>query len=845
MIETYSFGAWIKQRRKEMRLTQHELAMQAACAVATIKKIESDERRPSVEIAELIADGLSVPANWRERFVACARGKRAIDTLAGMSIGEQTESTTLLPTPPTPFIGRQDELAEIERTLVQADCHLLTLVGPGGIGKTRLAIESAYKLNETFEDGSVFVPLAAANDSLAITTSIIRSLNLSLTNEEQLFNVLRQQKILIILDNCEQLGDEVAWFTRLLDQAPNIKLLVTSRERLNLHGEWVFNVPQMAQEHAIELLHKSGQRAVSNLTVSEDEAASVCKVVENLPLAVELAAGWLHFMSCEQIVQSIQRDVDFLATNMRDIPERHRSIRAVFDYSWKLLSEQEQETLMCLSAFRGGWTVNESQAVAGANLPRLRVLIDKSLVRPAGNGRYDLHELIRQYAAEKLRESGLETATYERHAETYVQFCENVLILASENGDGPVFERAERELGNCQIALRWSIDNGKPETALRMLWSTFLPWLRRGLWQEAEYWYREALTAAGDQKTIWVCRGLLQLGTFLAVQGRYKEAFPFSSRAWSLSEELDDPVTKMAVAEQRMQAESNIDDARKWFETFVPLVKAWHHPMSDGRLSGAYCLFGDRLRDSGHYAEAKDFYHKALEIDKSRHGIMSIYTIGNLGRIALQEGHFHQAYNQIRQCVHLMRENGSRVGMADWIIRLGEVSLYIGDLAQAEINFEEAMALYEEIRNIRAATDSMSYLAHTAILQKNLNIATERLRSSLPSHRHILREFLSLAENHSWKYSTALVNALFCTAFLCSHREQNEVATTIIGCATLLREKDPMQPEPQLQALVEKVMANLRKSLGDKRYTALLENGKSLTVGDALDFAIECLSISH
>lgn len=840
MVETYSFGTWIKQRRKEMRLTQRELAIQAACAVATVKKIEADERRPSVEIAELLADGLSVPKNWRERFVACARGQRPVDTLAGMGTGEQTDGNKLLPTPRTPFIGRDNELAEIERLISNVNCRLLTLVGPGGIGKTRLAIECGYRLNDIMEDGSVFVHLATVTESSAILTTIIHSLNLSLSSEEQLFNALKQLQIVLILDNCEQLGDEVAWLTRLLDRVPNIKVMTTSRERLNLRGEWVFSVPEMAQQHAVALLQSSGQRTVSDLDISEDEAISVCQVVENLPLAVELAAGWLSFMSCEQIVQSIQRDVDFLATNMRDIPERHRSIRAVFDYSWKMLSEQEQNVLMCLSVFRGGWRSTEAEIVAGASLPLLRTLVDKSLVRSMGQGRYDLHELIRQYVAEKLRESGLENEVHERHAEVYIQFCENV-INPDADTKGQKFRLVETELENCRAILRWSLDNAMAETALRLLAGTFHTWFRMGHWQEGEHWHQETLLVAGDLRTNLVCEGLTCLATFTAVQGRYAQAFPIQQKARSMLKDIDDIKTQVVFAVQAIPAERELKDARKWFDKLVSILPDWEHSLRDSQVSAAYGLMADRYRNEGYYAQARELYLKAMKFDEEVRGFMSPYMLGNLGRLELQAGNLQEAYNLISQSVALSRTSGERVSIADWTRCLGEVLLYTGRLQEAEINFEESLALYEEIGNIRATTDLNAYLVHTAILQENWNSVTERLRVALSLYAFVLNEFRSLASGHGLEQITPFINALFCTALLCAYREQYEEATPIVGCAILFREKDPMRSEPQLQALTEEKVAKLRNILGENRYSILFEKGQSMVIRDVLDYAIDCL----
>lgn len=570
-------------------------------------------------------------------------------------------------------------------------------------------------------------------------------------------------------------------------------------------------------------------------------AASVCRVVDNLPLAVELAAGWLNFMTCEQIAQSIQRDVDFLASNMRDIPERHRSIRAVFDYSWKMLSEQEQDVLMRLSVFRGGWRADEAEKVAGANLPLLRTLIEKSLVRSTGQRRYDLHELIRQYAAEKLREKGLETEIHERHAEAYIEFCENIVKSPDVENTSQALRLIEIELENCRAILRWSLDNDRVETALRLLAETFMAWFRMGHWQEGERWHQEALALAGDAKTSWVCEGLTHLGTFIAVQGRYAEVLPIRLRAMAMLEDIDDIRATVIFAVQSIPAERDLNDARKWFEKLISILTDWEHSLRDSQVSAAYGLMADRLRDEGYYTQARELYLKAIKFDKEQRGSMSPYTPGNLGRLELQTGNVTEAYDLLRQSVALSRVSGERVSIADWTRCLGEVLLYMGDLQEAEINFEESLALYEEIGNIRATTDLNAYLVHTATLQENWNSVTERLQVALSLYAFVLNEFRSLASGHGLEQITPFINALFCTALLCAHREQYEEATTIVGCAILFRKKDPMRSEPQLQALTEEKVAKLHNILGENRYSILFEKGQSMVIRDVLDYAIDCL----
>ncbi|MGH9853211.1 MAG: ATP-binding protein, partial [Blastocatellia bacterium] len=332
--ETYSFGEWLKQRRERLRLTQRELAAITHCSPAMIKKIEADERHPSPELAELLAGALKVPQPDHELFIQVARGERPVDALWRM----QAEATTSvlpfhapvpLPVAATPFVGRSGELAQIGERLAQPNCRLLTLVGPGGIGKTRLALAAAQTQQTAFVDGAAFASLAALTDAALIADVIARSLRLTLSGPaaEQVLSYLRRRSMLLILDNCEQLDGDLTWLSELLAHAPRVKLLATSRERLHLAEEWIYTTPELAE--AAALFVETAQRLKQDFNSEAEQSAitRICQLVENLPLAVELAASWTPLMSCAQIAEHIQRDLNILAVDVRNVPDRHRSVQ--------------------------------------------------------------------------------------------------------------------------------------------------------------------------------------------------------------------------------------------------------------------------------------------------------------------------------------------------------------------------------------------------------------------------------------------------------------------------------------------------------------------------------------
>ena len=447
MAEIYSFGYWVLRRRKALDLTREELARRVGCASETIKKIERDERRPSRQIAELLANALAVPPEEQTLFLQVARGERSVDrmSLAPQSLQTSLEESHNLPTRPTRLIGREHELETIEHLLANPDCRLLTLVGPGGIGKTHLALHLAERKVGAFLNGVWFVSLAPLQSVDHIVSAIASTIGLNFLDggdlKAQFLSYLHSKELLLVLDNFEHLMDGATLVADLLKAAPEVTVLVTSRERLNLQDEFLFKMEGLAypaddapmSDHfgAVQLfVERAGRMHPKSAFSQADHAAiaRICRLVEGMPLAVELAAAWTHLLSCQEIADEIEQGLRILAGSRRDVPERHSSVRAVFHQSWKLLSEEEQVVLRRLSVFRGGFTREAAEQVSEASLPILAMLADKSLLRLdqrlSDVQRYDLHELVRQYAGERLLESGEPRLLRERHLNYFSRLAE-------------------------------------------------------------------------------------------------------------------------------------------------------------------------------------------------------------------------------------------------------------------------------------------------------------------------------------------------------------------------------------------------------------------------------------
>ena len=358
-----------------------------------------------------------------------------------------------LPVPTTPFVGRVEGLAEVVRRLNDPACRLLTLVGPGGIGKTRLAIRAAQKLatdsfnQAIFAHGVYFVRLASISSPNDLIPAIAEVLSFSVKQDvepkEELFDYLHKKEMLLVLDNFEHLltlplkegrseetefeqeqTESATLIADILSVEPGIKVLVTSREALNLQGEWVYPVegmrypsaevmnagasPADIEEYsAVRLFAQSARRVQPDFSLSAelDCVLHICRLVEGMPLAIELAASWLKLLSCPEIARQIEQSLDFLTTPVRNVPARHRSMRAIFEHSWQLLSQTEQDILRRLSEFKGGFQQEDAEQVAGASLLQLAALVDKSILRVTPTGHYRMHEMLRQFAAEKLQET--------------------------------------------------------------------------------------------------------------------------------------------------------------------------------------------------------------------------------------------------------------------------------------------------------------------------------------------------------------------------------------------------------------------------------------------------------
>ncbi len=397
----------------------------------------------------------------------------------------------------TAFIGRENDLARMEDIIFKQQSHILTLLGTGGTGKTRLAAEFGLRNGDRFMDGAFFVPLQGVGDASLIPSVIADIIGIPATIQDEPFDMLKtylaDKHILLILDNFEHLLDGASLVATLVASNARLCVVLTSRESLNISNEWVYSLEGLryptfeddaiSEYDAVQLFEKRAIQARHDFEIAQnpDAVVRICTLVQGIPLALELAASWLNILTCEEIADEIQKNIDFLATTRRDMPERHRSIRAVFNQAWTGLTEPEKRTLTRLSVFRGGFTLDAAREVALASLPVLSSLLNKALLwrSDVENGRYSIHELLRQYIEEQIIPDEYESL-HDGHAGYFKQFLlqyDTLQLNPSTTVSGPeMIDATYIELDNILFAWNRIMMTAPPleaQTVLRALSNAF------------------------------------------------------------------------------------------------------------------------------------------------------------------------------------------------------------------------------------------------------------------------------------------------------------------------------------------------------------------------------------
>jgi predicted ATPase len=586
------------------------------------------------------------------------------------------------------LIGRATELAELTELLSDPAQRLITLVGPGGIGKTRLALAATTANAPMFEASAAFVALAALTSAELLPITILSALGVtpdqSLDPAQQLVAYLRPREMLLVLDNVEQLLPDVDLIVRLLQHAPRLTLLITSRERLAVQAEQVFELTGLEypiddtvdqkQYQAVQLFVDRAQRVQRKFQLAPEHAAAVariCRLVEGLPLAIELAASTVNVHSCAAIADEIAAGLKSLATKLRDVPERHRSLWAVCEHSWQLLNAAEQAAFSRLSIFRGGFDQAAAQHVAAADPEMLAALIDKSLVQRQGEreggARFDLHELLRQYAGENLSADDA-LATGKQHSLYYLRLLHEQVDRLSSAEQSATFARLTTEVDNVRAAWRWAVSQRQ--------WAV----LRSSA---------------------------LDLMSWCDYQVYYTDGYHLFAEA--IDQLQIDADAQEVLDRERAAAEGQVLTGHGYF-----LWRMGHNQRAQHDLQRGL----DRLRLAGDAAGMAD-------------------NLIGLGAVSLSLGQYGAALDYLEESAAHYDQLHDRTGHALAILQAGIVNRTRGDYAAAQQQMDYALAEYRQLGDQKMVSNCLSHFARLLVLMEQVDQARTLTQESLTISRTI------------------------------------------------------------------------------------------------------------
>lgn len=812
-----------------------------------------------VWFARLLAAGAALPAARRPAGVDERQmlSDVRVET-GGASAG--VHRALGLPIPATAFIGRGPELAHLVRLLSDPACRLLTLLGPGGIGKTRLALQIAADHAEAFADGVAFVSLASVGSPNQIASAISDALHLSVAGHadptDHLLGALRDRQLLLILDNIEHLLDGVELVGTILEQAPAVIILTTSRERLNLQAEWLFDVDGLAYPaedahrsmspetlaalvsySAIELFVQRAQQLRPDLALTGATLTTItriCRRVAGMPLAIELAAAGVRTLSLPEIERQIGAHLDVLSTTLRDVPQRHRSLRAVFDHSWALLAEAERIALSRLAVFRGGCTAPAAEVVAEAPLSRLLALVEKSLLRQerderrlGDDGKVDTHfvmlEPIREYAHERLEASSDAQTMHERHAHYYTRLAEAALADWDTPRINEAIARQRREHDNLRAALQWACDTGNSALGLRLTAALWGFWRSYGYSREGRAWLERVLqldprpverTAIDARR-----RGLHSAAWLASDQHEYAIAARLFAESLELGAALDDTDGELdllinAAREARAaghyyRATTLLEDAlsrfRRGADTRGPTPETQPAPPELGQVLRELALV---RRERGDFAGATALLNESLELHRAAGDrvSMALAQLG-LGDVARDLGDGPAVRAHCEPSVAIFRESGMQ-----WAIGFALNNLANGALSEHEM--PRAIALIHESEALFRELNSDASLAEVLLTRGKIALA----QADIPAAHRAMSAALRLAQVAGPRLLVAA--SLDGLASVAADNGQADQSVRLLAASAALREAMGAPVRPADRVAVDAALASAEARLGHEAVAA-------------------------
>lgn len=736
-----TFGAVLRRYRVRAGLTQEALAENAGLSPNAISALERGvRRRPYPHTIRALANALDLQPDQYERLVhlreqgSLRSAGPALDHVASMvpALSDSQSDPPLqgrVPTMPDSLIGREAEYAEILRSLANPLCRLLTLAGPGGVGKTHLALQVATDLASRSPDSVIWVSLVSITGAQQVPISLLHALNLPVRATEpladQVLRAFRDCEILLVLDNMEQVLGATRLVEALLDSAPAVTCLVTSRERLRSKSEWVIDLrglaltkeeTQQEDSHtaAVQLFEARARRAAHEFVVNASNQTAVtriCRLVDGLPLGIELAAAWVNVLSPAEFADEIEHNLEFLTSKDPNGPARHSSLQAVFDHSWNLLTVEERQVFARLAVFRGGCSRSAAEVVAGGTLPVLAALVDKSVLRftpdTVGPTRFDLHELLRQYAFAKLQTYPQEDGrTRDRHCAYFAQrLCEWTEAYLS-GGVNVAWWEVAADLDNIRTAWAWAVKRRDHQALAQMGPSMYVICEFQGFSEEGRAWFREASHALRasvsetehNPELVWALGQILSLyGKASAHGGYFEHARDQLREGYELLRQRGDILARTGTLVGLGYSAfvlGSYAEARVWFTQSIGLSRAhgaaFFLAISESML--ALVAQAEGAQDALTLARAGLEDGRALG---HSHGLAR--GLWALSCILHATGSLADAQEAAQEALRLSAELQDPWVTGSATLQLGAIKLTLGDAASAQDLVQESVDIFTQL----------------------------------------------------------------------------------------------------------------------------------------------------
>ena len=846
MQEEISFGVWLRKQRRALDLTRQVFADQVGCAEVTVRRIEAGTLKPSKELASILLEKLGIPETERSQWISFARG---LSSFPRTSTPPSKKPITNLPAPLTTFIGREKELKDVIGPINKH--RLITLTGPGGVGKTRLSIKVAEQVLEDYVDGVWFVEFAPVLDPLLVprTTAIV----IGLREESQrpaidmLSEYLREKQVLIILDNCEHLLDACAQLAdTLLKRCPNLKILITSREALGILGEAVYPVPSLElpdmqqllerfrDYESIRLFEERAQLVQFDFSLTLENVASVaqiCQRLDGIPLAIELAAAKVAVFSTEKIAKQLHESFNLLAQGSRTALPRHQTLRASIEWSWNLLTEPERRLMRQLSVFAGGWTLEAAQSVCDGDVGfLLNSLVTKSLItmnqRTENNTRYFFHETIRQYAREKLVESGESEVVHGRHLEFFLSVA--LRFEQEAHGtqllNGIVSVNAEHD--NLLDAMNWAGMSGRAQSGLRLGSALHYYWLCRGYWSIGRDSLERLLSLPEAAEHTTARADALNLAGDLAIQqGDLKAAWALLEESKTIGLELGEAGksclgwTRMLLGQSLMRHDKVT--AQYELDQGVVLLR---EAGGGWRLAIALLVRGWLAGSQGDLTKARELFTESLGILQNLDDTWtSADPTGALGWVFYCLGEYAIAFAHLQQALEIYRTAEDIFDLRSTLATLGAIALLTGNEEQASEYFDKRLAIARELMNKASLASALC----------DLGIAVGHLGDAARSTA-LLNEGLELSQGIGNMYLIAA-----CLTGLASIQQKPHRAAQILAASQAAFELSGKFIEPLYRIEHERAENKIRELLDAQDFAKFSEEGYAITVEQAIALALE------